>query len=245
MSDSEGQANFVKPIVVEGSGDVTELSCRIRKSLNVNHAHCPEADRVGLTANLLTANSASAAILGEGFRSLVIFDARRGLTPLGHFDLGRFLQYLAQQMASAFDLELSAAEFHPEEISQILKDETEMSLFCFLNIQHMPYVALERLRGFTQEGHRCLFCGAHEFGHATELDEFEPFDLDLGDETRDLEIGNVPIEDEIDVSDDSLGDVDLNLGFDDSDDCLDSRVDLVFEPVKALLEPLPDNEFLN
>lgn len=153
---------------VESTGSLQELCYRIRRSLDFNHAHCPQAERTGLSRQLLEPGSLALSILGREFGRVIVFDAKQGVGPDGGFDLLTFLRYVSHRMADVFGLEMDTSRFHPEQVSQILKDETESTLFCFVDIQIIPYDALQRLRDFTQsqECHRCLFCGPHDFGRS-------------------------------------------------------------------------------
>lgn len=156
---------------IESSCDIAELCRRIRRSLSFNHAHCALAERAGLSRQLLESDSLALSILGEGFGHVIVFDTKQGLGMDNEFDLVQFLRYISHRMADEFGLELDLRAFHPEQVSQILKDEAESTLFCFVNIELMPYEALQRLRDFTQsqETHRCLFCGPHDFGRSDQL----------------------------------------------------------------------------
>jgi hypothetical protein len=96
--------------------------------------------------------------MSEGFHRLVTIEASRGLNDWGEFDYERvFLPYLKRVLFDAFDIE-PTEDFHPEQISQVLKDEPR-SLFCILDSQLIPEPDSQRMRGFTQELHRVLFCG--------------------------------------------------------------------------------------
>jgi serine phosphatase RsbU (regulator of sigma subunit) len=137
--------------------------CRqLRAVLEHNHVHFPGAAEVGLADALRQSDPRVLVILGRGFHRVVVFDAQTGVDTQGEFSLTRFLRIAIEQMAAAFGFHAGTQAYHPEEISQVLKDEPR-SLFCFLNIQLMSVDDLHRLRGFTQERHQTLLCGPHDF----------------------------------------------------------------------------------
>ncbi len=120
---------------------------------------------MGLHDALLAQESRVREVLGRGFYRLVVFDAARGLNEASEFELDRFVEYATKTMIAAFGIDIGDIEYHPELLTQILKDEPR-SLFCFLNIDAIPDHDLRRLRGFTQGSHQVLLCGRHEFGGA-------------------------------------------------------------------------------
>jgi hypothetical protein len=129
---------------------------RIWANLQVNHVFYDRAEANGLQQELTRPQSRAREVLGVGFHRLVVLDTERGLGPTGRFHLDRFLRYVHDELVQAFDLHLSVDTYHLENIAQVLKDEPR-SLFCFLNMQRVPFRNFGRLRGFTQELHQALF----------------------------------------------------------------------------------------
>jgi hypothetical protein len=151
-------------LYTSSGGSTEEEFRRLRDTLEVNHVFYVRAEFTSLPRQLGDETSPVCRALGRGFHRLVVLDAAEGLVPgEGRFDLTRFLQHVHERMVRAFDLHLPAATFHAENVSQILKDEPR-SLFCFVNVQHVPAADLRRLRGFTQEAHQVLFlcCGERD-----------------------------------------------------------------------------------
>ncbi len=132
----------------------------IGRNLQRNHVHCPDIGSSELEQEMRDADTPARQHLQRNFFKVVLLNARNGLDDKGQFDLMKFLQYAFREMSEAFDIRLSDDDFHAELIPQYLKDEPR-SLFCFLNIDLIPEDTIRRLRGFTQEGHQCLFCGNH------------------------------------------------------------------------------------
>jgi len=147
----------------EGGGSSLLEECRrLRGLLEHNHVHFPSASRLGLNRALIQQDPQVMAVFREGFHRVVVFDARCGLDEDATFVLTDFFRTVIRQMAAAFGIQEGNDEYHPEQISQVLKDEAR-SLFCFLNVQLMAVEDLQRLRGFTQEQHQTLFCGPFSF----------------------------------------------------------------------------------
>jgi hypothetical protein len=141
-----------------------EEECRhIRKRLEVNHLFLDRVETTGLQQHLLVPDSPTRQVLATGFHRLVVLDAVRGLDGGGRFDLQLFLRYVHDELVKVFDLYFEDDAYHLENIAQVLKDEPR-SLFCFLNLQHVPIDELRRLRGFTQGLHQALFlcCGERD-----------------------------------------------------------------------------------
>jgi pSer/pThr/pTyr-binding forkhead associated (FHA) protein len=155
-----------------------EEECRrLRGALEVNHVFCQRAEATALPRQLQERCSVTRQILEQGFHRLVVLNAATGLVPgEREFDLERFLRYAHERMVRAFDLALPDS-YHAESVSQILKDEPR-SLFCFLNVQHVPVADLRRLRGFTQEVHQVLLLCCGERDLAAEEARRDPHDLD-------------------------------------------------------------------
>jgi pSer/pThr/pTyr-binding forkhead associated (FHA) protein len=155
-----GPAGFA--LVSAQQQDAVEEECwRIREKLEVNHVFYNRAELNELPQQLLEPTSRAWTILGTGFHRLVVLDAAQGLdVGTRQFDLQRFLLYVHGQLARAFHLHFEDNTYHLENIAQVLKDEPR-SLFCFLNLQHVPIGDFPRLRGFTQGLHQTLFlcCG--------------------------------------------------------------------------------------
>jgi hypothetical protein len=107
------------------------------------------------------------AALMLGFSRLAVVDAALAVSPNSGFDFSDFLGVVAHAIVDALRLHLDAEELHPEELAQLLKDESRM-LFCFLSVDLLSDTNFQRLRGigFTQTDHRILFCG-----HSRILDE--------------------------------------------------------------------------
>lgn len=240
----ESAGSFVAPVRIDTRSDLAELCHELRRSLHHDHAHCPDAERTGLARQLLEHDSPARQILARGFQRIVVFDAQEGIAESGVFELATFLRYVSRNLADAFEIEFKGGEFHPEEVSQILKDEQETTLFCFIGIQHIPYEALQRLRGFTQESHRCLFCGPHDFGRADARQspgrdvEISDFDFvptrDSDDSAIDLALNGDDVNFDSDIEQDS--DISINAS--------DSGVALVMNTVNVLPE-LPGADFLD
>jgi serine phosphatase RsbU (regulator of sigma subunit) len=152
----------------------TEEDCRqVRRLLERSHVFYMQADSRGLQQQLQAAESRARQALGQGFHRLVVFDARQGLDPAtGFFSLEAFLGHVRDQLVTVFGLHRTAHGQHDQDIAQCLKDEAR-SLFCFLNVQHVPVRDLRRLRGFTQGRHQALFvcCGLRDL--AAEEEEID------------------------------------------------------------------------
>jgi hypothetical protein len=161
-SDSEETCEGVEfeedspaPTAIESK--TLENRCKLmRKKLHHNHLWAKGREVVAIQDSLALPGSNTIRILGEGFHRLIVLDLRMGMSSTGDFSLSQFLRYARDRMAIAFEIALNDA-YHPEQISQILKDEPT-SLFCFLNAQMVTVVELRGIRGFTQEQHRVLFC---------------------------------------------------------------------------------------
>jgi pSer/pThr/pTyr-binding forkhead associated (FHA) protein len=157
--------------VVYALGSSVDEECRrLRVALEVNHVFYDLAESNGLHQELTARQSHARGILAAGFHRLVVLDAQRGLDLAGSFDIDRFLRHVHDELVQAFDLHLTVNTYHLENIAQVLKDEPR-SLFCFLNLQHVPLEDLGRLRGFAQELHQALFLcrGPRELGQAQDL----------------------------------------------------------------------------
>jgi hypothetical protein len=140
-----------------------DLFKRIRAALDHNHLYLPDLNSIAEQLGDKTGNAFET--LSLGFHRLIVFDAARGIELMdnqGRFNLQRFQQYMLGEMANAFDLKLDPRKFHPEQITQLLKDE-ERSLFCFSNMQHISKEDLQSIIHFTQGRHRVLFCGTNTY----------------------------------------------------------------------------------
>jgi hypothetical protein len=144
-------------LVIERRLNDEEYYGAIAAALERDTVHCPDIDSAELQRQLQDRYS---WFLRKGFDHVVEFDARAGCDARGGFDSSRFLRHISGRMSDAFGLHLPHDEFHPEEISQVLKDERR-SLFCVLNVKVVPSDQLRSLRGFGQEHHRMLLCGPH------------------------------------------------------------------------------------
>ena len=142
-----------------GNGKTIEELCRlINIRLATDHVRCREAEALGLQREIRDPGSRFRGILAEGFYKLVPIESSHGIDEAGKFNHDKvFLPYLRNILFEAFEVERTD-QFHPEQISQVLKDEPR-SLFCFLDAQHLSDLEIQRLRGFTQELHRVLLCG--------------------------------------------------------------------------------------
>jgi len=159
--DEWADSDMVRAVVIiERSLTDHEYYQVIARTLENDTVHCPRMDSAELSRQLHDSRSAAFQALRRGFYHVVEFDAQAGCDSCGEFDLTRFLAHISQRMSEAFGLRLPRDEFHPEEVSQVLKDE-QKSLFCFLNVNVIPDNELRGLRGFGQEHHRMLLCGAH------------------------------------------------------------------------------------
>jgi hypothetical protein len=139
--------------------DQAQLWGWIKQRLVTDHVRCPGAQGVSLQDELRRPDSPVRELLAEGFHRLIIIEASRGLNADGQFEFDPlFLGYLKSILFNDFGIE-ATEDYHPEQISQILKDEPR-SLFCFLDASLIPEGDAQRLRSFTQELHRVLFCGA-------------------------------------------------------------------------------------
>jgi hypothetical protein len=94
------------------------------------------------------------SILSPGFSNIVVLDVAAGLDDKGNFSLSDFYVYALKQFVTAFGI-LAPESFHEEDISQILKDESN-SLLCLLNVQVAASLERKRLRCLAQEGHKTL-----------------------------------------------------------------------------------------
>ncbi len=134
-----------------------ELSIRIKEQLTTDHVCCPDASAVGLQDEFRNPSSPLRNLIADGFYRFVVIEASQGLNDCGDFQYDEiFLPYLKKTLFDVFDIESTEA-FHPEQITQVLKDE-KRSLFCFLDMVSIPFPVIQRLRSFTQEKHRILFC---------------------------------------------------------------------------------------
>jgi pSer/pThr/pTyr-binding forkhead associated (FHA) protein len=148
-------------------GAGVEADCwELRNALKTNHVFHVHTAASALPKQLVDPASCAVRVLRRGYYRLVVLDAAKGLSlEIRAFDLERFLRHAYERMVQVFGLPVSTEHFHVENVGQILKDELR-SLFCFLNLQHIPIADLRRLRGFTQEVHQVLFlcCGVRDLG---------------------------------------------------------------------------------
>jgi serine phosphatase RsbU (regulator of sigma subunit) len=145
------------PIETIEKETLTSLCSRIREKLQTDHVICPEVRAAEFCQAIRDPDSPVRAILEDGFYKLLTIEVSNGLDSKGEFDHdGRFLPYLRQALYAAFGIE-PTAEFHPEQIGQVVKDEPR-SLFCFLDAQHIQGPDAQRLRIFTQGRHRVVIC---------------------------------------------------------------------------------------
>ena len=141
------------------SEGLAQLSHWIRARLVTDHVRCSGNQAALLQDELRRPDSPVRGLLAGDFHRLVLIEGSCGLNRDGEFEFDRlFLRYLKTVLLEVFEIERSD-DYHPEQISQILKDEPR-SLFCFLDAQLIPDTDAQRLRSFTQEFHRVLFCGA-------------------------------------------------------------------------------------
>jgi hypothetical protein len=145
-----------KPLETTTADWSCEEECRrIREALQHNHVLelYPPAPYRRLLEELRDPRSQGRQLLTQGFHRFVLLDAERGLEA-GRFNLERFFDYAVQEMVGVFDLDLGEGVVQ-EDIAQILKDEPR-SLYCFVNVHHVPENLRTRLRSFTQEWHQAL-----------------------------------------------------------------------------------------
>jgi pSer/pThr/pTyr-binding forkhead associated (FHA) protein len=134
------------------------FAAEIKERLRTDHVRCSGTGAGELENALREPNSPVRMSLGEGFYKLVVIEARSGLNERREFEFDRlFIPYVRVLLFDAFEIE-PTEDFHPEQISQVLKDEP-CSLFCFLESGLIPEQDIQRLRIFTQEVHRVVFCG--------------------------------------------------------------------------------------
>jgi GAF domain-containing protein len=136
---------------------------RLNELLRSRHVHCPMALLSGLQSEIADAKSEARRLLGADFERVVVLDCRKGIDEAGGFSANQYYRYVIGELAQCFGLSHDPAQYHPEEIAQILRDEKK-SLICVLNVHVIPTDELSRLRGLTQEHHLTLFCGPIDFG---------------------------------------------------------------------------------
>ena len=144
-------------MVTSAHETLAQVCDRLQEHLATGHARYRGPDAGRLQDELRDSTSPITTKLSEGFHKLVPIETSRGLNEQGVFDYDKlFISYLRKILFNAFELE-PLEYFHPEQISQILKDE-DMALFVFLDAHHIPECDIQRLRGFTQGVHRVLLC---------------------------------------------------------------------------------------
>jgi hypothetical protein len=131
------------------------ICTEINRQLLTDHVRCNAAYALRLQAHLRDPRSPCREVLARDYYKLAIIESSRGIDDDGDFDHeGKFLPYLKGVLFDLFEIE-RVENFHPEQISQVLKDE-QRSLFCFLDAQDLSETDIQFLRGFTQELHRVL-----------------------------------------------------------------------------------------
>ncbi len=157
LADLSGSAQVVDISVIPRE-PLADLCHRIKQQLATDHVRCPEAVAFGLQNEIRNIASPLRGLLATGFARLVTIEVSRGRDEHDNFEFDRiFLPYVRDVLFSAFEID-PLEVFHPEQIVQVLKDEPP-SLFCFLDSHLVPNLDAQRLRSFTQEHHRVLFCG--------------------------------------------------------------------------------------
>jgi len=155
---------FPRHVRVRWNSNELQAECeRLNALLQRCHVHSPLALLSGFQAELADASHGVRDILGRGFNSVVVLDGRKGFDSTGKFTADEFYRHAIEEFDRILELGLDSSVYHPEEIAQILRDESR-SLICVLNVHLIPTDALGRLRGLTQEHHQTLFCGPHDFG---------------------------------------------------------------------------------
>jgi hypothetical protein len=132
----------------------------------------------------------------RNFSTVVVIDAALAASPgfpAGDpaLDFDELLRVVANAIIEARGLKLDTASLHPEELTQLLKDETRI-LFCFFSVGLLRASHFQRLRGLglTQTDHRILFCGhsAYLRENSTRLAQW----WDSLDSLRALNLGSAP-----------------------------------------------------
>lgn len=121
-----------------------------------------DEDQAWINKQLQSRDSEAIRILQRQFHRVIVLDSRKGVDTLGRFRSKSFLRYALVEMCAALELNIDTGEFHPGQISQILKDELaedQQSLFCFLNAHCLSEKGIECVRGFMLSGHKVLICG--------------------------------------------------------------------------------------
>ncbi len=134
---------------------------RLAEILPEQHVHYTGPLLTEIQADLLKEESVGRPILQPGFQGIVVLDAAHQQSLL---QIDAFLRYAYVCICEAFGHNTDTAAFHPEQVAQVLKDEST-SLFCFLNVQRFSEEDLHRLRGlgFTQSHHQVLYCGLNDY----------------------------------------------------------------------------------
>src|SRR5262249_16299101 len=123
-------------VVPSGEESLIQFCHRIHQKLQTDHVICPEAKARELQRELRAPSSAVCDILTKHFHRLIIIESIKGLGRDGVFDHDHcFLPYLRENLFSSFGI-APTDDFHPEQISQVVKDEPP-ALFCFLDAQHI------------------------------------------------------------------------------------------------------------
>jgi serine phosphatase RsbU (regulator of sigma subunit) len=160
MDPAQNRSNSreVRRTIAPAVGDWSvESECdRLAEMVQDNHVHAEYAPSLYklMCREFQKSYSEGNKKLARDFYRVVFLDIQKGLNVDGKFDLKSFLDYAARELVHVFDLKL-VKDVVAEDITQILKDEPR-SLFCFLNVHHVPERMLTRLRGFTQELHQAL-----------------------------------------------------------------------------------------
>jgi CheY-like chemotaxis protein len=110
----------------------------------------------------------------ERFGIVITVDAKDALTSEGTLEFDVLLSLMGKAILAAKGIELDAGTLHPEDMTQLLKDEKRRILVCLFSVLYLSEAHLQRLRGLglTQTKHRVLFCGFNEYLHEASVKDF-------------------------------------------------------------------------
>lgn len=101
------------------------------------------------------------------FAIVAIVDARLALSSHGTLEFDELVDIMGRAILRAKGIDLGATRLHPEDLTQLLKDEKRRILICIFSVRVFTEAHLQRLRGLglTQTEHRVLYCGFNEYLH--------------------------------------------------------------------------------
>lgn len=157
--DRPAQSYHAKAIEWDRQADYSNIIRQLKES----HVHVPRINDAG-KADLMSVSSKTRIALESEFDIVVVFDCISEIGESKTFELDRFLRFhVRDRLASALGFELDEA-YNQEQIAQLLMDAERCDcLFCFVGVEVLSEVDLQRLREFTQSTHRVLFVGPNKW----------------------------------------------------------------------------------